>query len=109
MLDLKEWGPTVIEAPPGSLCIVDDFWFRHVADMGAGLARTIAYEPRDPGAALALLGRHESAVRLLVTRWRRRWLSADEGHVCRPRAERRKSTGFLRAPVGSASGRSWKR
>ncbi len=27
-LDLKAWGPTVIEAPPQSLCVVDDFWFR---------------------------------------------------------------------------------
>jgi hypothetical protein len=34
MLDLKAWGPTVIEAPPESLCVVDDFWFRYVADMG---------------------------------------------------------------------------
>jgi hypothetical protein len=33
-LDLKVWGPTVIEAPPESLCVVDDFWFRYVADMG---------------------------------------------------------------------------
>ena len=33
-LDLQEWGPTVIEAPPMSLCVVDDFWFRYVADMG---------------------------------------------------------------------------
>ena len=33
-LDLKEWGPTVIDAPPQSLCVVDDFWFRYVADMG---------------------------------------------------------------------------
>ena len=33
-LDLKAWGPTVIEAPPQSLCVVDDFWFRYVADMG---------------------------------------------------------------------------
>ena len=33
-LDLREWGPTVIEAPPESLCVVDDFWFRYVADMG---------------------------------------------------------------------------
>jgi hypothetical protein len=33
-LDLKDWGPTVIEAPPQSLCVVDDFWFRYVADMG---------------------------------------------------------------------------
>lgn len=33
-LDLKAWGPTVIEAPPQSLGVVDDFWFRYVADMG---------------------------------------------------------------------------
>ena len=33
-LDLKEWGPTVVESPPGSLCVIDDFWFRYVADMG---------------------------------------------------------------------------
>lgn len=33
-LDLRAWGPTVIEAPPDSLCVVDDFWFRYVADMG---------------------------------------------------------------------------
>lgn len=33
-LDLKAWGPTVIEAPPESLCVVDDFWFRYVTDMG---------------------------------------------------------------------------
>jgi hypothetical protein len=33
-LDLKSWGPTVVEAPPQSLCVVDDFWFRYVADMG---------------------------------------------------------------------------
>ena len=24
----------MIEAPPESLCVVDDFWFRYVADMG---------------------------------------------------------------------------
>ena len=24
----------MIEAPPQSLCVVDDFWFRYVADMG---------------------------------------------------------------------------
>lgn len=34
MLDLAAWGPTVIEAPPESLCVVDDFWFRYVTDMG---------------------------------------------------------------------------
>ena len=34
VLDLQAWGPTVIEAPPQSLCVVDDFWFRYVADMG---------------------------------------------------------------------------
>jgi hypothetical protein len=33
-IDLKAWGPTVIEAPPNSMCVVDDFWFRYVADMG---------------------------------------------------------------------------
>ena len=33
-LDLRAWGPTVIEVPPGSLSLVDDFWFRYVADMG---------------------------------------------------------------------------
>lgn len=33
-LDLKAWGPTVVEAPPQSLCFVDDFWFGYVADMG---------------------------------------------------------------------------
>ncbi|WP_082518898.1 DUF1254 domain-containing protein [Leifsonia sp. Leaf336] len=33
-LDLRVWGPTVIEAPPQSLCVVDDFWFRYVTDMG---------------------------------------------------------------------------
>ncbi|MFD4468250.1 DUF1254 domain-containing protein [Rhodococcus sp. NPDC058505] len=33
-LDLKAWGPTVIEAPPNSMCVVDDFWFRYVTDMG---------------------------------------------------------------------------
>jgi hypothetical protein len=25
-LDLAAWGPTVIESPPGSLCVVDDIW-----------------------------------------------------------------------------------
>ena len=34
VLDLRGWGPTVIEAPPESLCVIDDFWFRYVADMG---------------------------------------------------------------------------
>jgi hypothetical protein len=34
VLDLRAWGPTVIEVPPQSLCVVDDFWFRYVADMG---------------------------------------------------------------------------
>lgn len=33
-LDLKSWGPTVVEVPSQSLCVVDDFWFRYVADMG---------------------------------------------------------------------------
>jgi hypothetical protein len=31
--DLRE-GPIVVEAPPRSLCVVDDFWFRYVADLG---------------------------------------------------------------------------
>ncbi|MFI6833602.1 DUF1254 domain-containing protein [Kribbella sp. NPDC050241] len=33
-LDLKNDGPTVVEAPPNSLCFVDDLWQRYVADMG---------------------------------------------------------------------------
>lgn len=33
-LDLKAWGPTVVEVPAQSLSVVDDFWFRYVADMG---------------------------------------------------------------------------
>jgi hypothetical protein len=37
-LDLRAWGPTVIEAPPQSLCVVDDFWFRYVADTQRGAA-----------------------------------------------------------------------
>ncbi|MFZ2527189.1 MAG: DUF1254 domain-containing protein [Rhodococcus sp. (in: high G+C Gram-positive bacteria)] len=32
-LDLRD-GPVVIEPPRNSLCVVDDFWFRYVADMG---------------------------------------------------------------------------
>lgn len=32
--DLKATGPLVIEPPKNSLCVVDDFWFRYVADMG---------------------------------------------------------------------------
>ena len=32
--DLRATGPFVIEPPPQSLCVVDDFWFRYVADMG---------------------------------------------------------------------------
>jgi len=32
-LDLKN-GPIVVESPPNVLGIVDDFWFRYVADMG---------------------------------------------------------------------------
>ncbi|SEK19294.1 DUF1254 domain-containing protein [Rhodococcus maanshanensis] len=31
--DLND-GPVVIEPPTNSLCVVDDFWFRYVADMG---------------------------------------------------------------------------
>lgn len=33
-LDLAEFGPTVIEAPPNSLGFVNDAWFRWVADLG---------------------------------------------------------------------------
>ncbi|MFH6689499.1 DUF1254 domain-containing protein [Cellulosimicrobium funkei] len=33
-VDLRETGPLVIEPPRQSLCVVDDFWFRYVADMG---------------------------------------------------------------------------
>jgi hypothetical protein len=33
-IDLKANGPTVIEPPEQSLCVVDDFWFRYIADMG---------------------------------------------------------------------------
>ncbi|UNK72058.1 DUF1254 domain-containing protein [Microbacterium sp. H1-D42] len=33
-LDLRAWGPTVIEVPAQALGVVDDFWFRYVADMG---------------------------------------------------------------------------
>jgi hypothetical protein len=32
-IDLTK-GPVVIEAPPNSLGVVDDFWFRYVADLG---------------------------------------------------------------------------
>ena len=32
--DLKATGPLVIEPPKNSLCVVDDFWFRYVTDMG---------------------------------------------------------------------------
>jgi hypothetical protein len=33
-VDLRDTGPFVIEPPKQSLCVVDDFWFRYVADMG---------------------------------------------------------------------------
>jgi len=33
-LDLRADGPTVVENPPNSLCVLDDFWFRYVADLG---------------------------------------------------------------------------
>jgi hypothetical protein len=42
-LDLKANGPMVIEPPKASLCVVDDFWFRYVTDMG------IAGEDRGEG------------------------------------------------------------
>lgn len=32
-IDLHD-GPVVIEPPTNSLCVVDDFWFRYVTDMG---------------------------------------------------------------------------
>ncbi|AQA21583.1 hypothetical protein BTZ20_4557 [Rhodococcus sp. MTM3W5.2] len=32
-IDLRD-GPVVIEPPTNSLCVVDDFWFRYVTDMG---------------------------------------------------------------------------
>jgi hypothetical protein len=32
--DMRETGAFVIEPPKQSLCVVDDFWFRYVADMG---------------------------------------------------------------------------
>jgi hypothetical protein len=32
-IDLRN-GPVVIESPPGTLGLVEDFWFRHVADLG---------------------------------------------------------------------------
>jgi hypothetical protein len=34
MLDLRAWGPTVIEVPPNAVCLINDFWMRYVADMG---------------------------------------------------------------------------
>jgi hypothetical protein len=42
-LDLAVDGPMVIEPPTQSLCVVDDFWFRYVTDMG------IAGEDRGEG------------------------------------------------------------
>lgn len=33
-LDLKTDGPTVIECPAQNVSVVDDFWFRYVADLG---------------------------------------------------------------------------
>lgn len=32
-LDVRH-GPLVVENPPNSLCVVDDFWFRYVGDLG---------------------------------------------------------------------------
>jgi len=43
-LDLKKDGPTVIELPPDVLGILDDMYFRYIADMGA------AYLFTDPDA-----------------------------------------------------------
>ncbi|WP_328475284.1 DUF1254 domain-containing protein [Actinoplanes sp. NBC_00393] len=33
-LDLAASGPIVVENPPNSLCVIDDFWFRYVGDLG---------------------------------------------------------------------------
>ena len=35
-LYLDRDGPVVVEAPPDSLCFVDDLWQRYVTDMGHG-------------------------------------------------------------------------
>lgn len=43
-------GPIVVEAPPQSLCVVDDFWFRYVADLG------IAGPDRGAGGRYCFLG-----------------------------------------------------
>ena len=32
-LDLHD-GPLVVENPPNTLCVIDDFWFRYVGDLG---------------------------------------------------------------------------
>ena len=32
-IDLKD-GPIVVESPPNTLGVIDDFWFRYVADLG---------------------------------------------------------------------------
>ena len=37
-LDLKN-GPVVVESPPNTLGLVDDFWFRYVTDLGQRRAR----------------------------------------------------------------------
>ena len=47
-LDLRD-GPMVIEPPKQSLCVVDDFWFRYVTDMG------IAGEDRGEGGRYLLV------------------------------------------------------
>ena len=52
-LDLRAWGPTVVEPPPMWLCVVDDFWFRYVADMGLagtgqGAGRQVPVPPARP-------------------------------------------------------------
>lgn len=33
-LNLKEWGPTVVEVPPGMLGAFNDAWFRYLGDVG---------------------------------------------------------------------------
>ncbi|RJG47477.1 DUF1254 domain-containing protein [Motilimonas pumila] len=34
VLDLKDWGPTVVEVPPGMLGAFNDAWFRYLGDVG---------------------------------------------------------------------------
>src|SRR4051812_13351304 len=85
-LDLREWGPTVIEAPPQSLCVVDDFWFRYVADMGiAGPDKGAAGSTCSPArlrrrGPRGLLQLPEPDVRQLGGSPGARWCSRDQDH-----------------------------